>query len=112
LGGTLVRSAQTAPGYRLFVLPGVTPPKPGLVRAKGFEGPGIAVEVWALPVAAFARFVEAIPSPLGIGKIRLDDGSEVSGFLGEADAVRGAEEITALGGWRAYMATRTQLEPT
>jgi allophanate hydrolase len=111
LGGTLVRSAVTAPGYRLFVLPGVTPQKPGLVREHGFDGPGIAVEVWALPVEPFGRFVEAIPSPLGIGKVMLADGSAVSGFLAEPDALLGAEEITALGGWRAYIAAQAQCEP-
>ena len=27
------------------------PPKPGLVRDRGFRGPGIEVEVWAVPEA-------------------------------------------------------------
>jgi len=111
LGGTLVQTAATAPGYRLFVLPGVTPQKPGLVRDHRFDGAGIAVEIWALPAEAFGRFVEAIPSPLGIGKIMLADGSAVSGFLAEPDALLGAEEITALGGWRAYVAAQAQREP-
>ncbi len=105
-GGTLLRCCRTAPDYRLYALPGTTPEKPGLVRAPGFAGPGVEVEVWGLSEAAFGRFVAAIPAPLGVGKIRLEDGAEVSGFLCEAHAVAGAAEITALGGWRAYMATR------
>ena len=32
LGGRLLRACRTAPVYRLFALPGTTPPKPGLVR--------------------------------------------------------------------------------
>ncbi|MCQ2005995.1 allophanate hydrolase [Rhizobium sp. NRK18] len=102
-GGTLVKSCRTAGDYRLFVLPNTTPPKPGLIREPGFDGKGLEVEVWKLPPAGFGRFVANIPAPLGIGKLTLDDGSQVSGFLCEAHAVSGAREITELGGWRAYI---------
>jgi allophanate hydrolase len=107
-GGALVRCARTAADYRLYALPGAVPPKPGLIREPGFPGvgdhPGIEVEVWSLPPAAFGAFVAAIPSPLGVGKIKLEDGAEVTGFLCEAHALRDAPEITHLGGWRAYVA--------
>lgn len=105
-GGRLVRKCRTAPDYRLYALPNTTPPKPGLVREPGFAGPGLEVEVWALPPDAFGRFVARIPAPLGIGKVSLDDGSSVSGFLCEAHALAGAEEITGFGGWRGYLAQR------
>ncbi len=105
VGGTLQRAAQTAHDYRLYALPNTTPRKPGLVRVPGFVGSGISVEVWSLPSAAFGRFVARIPSPLGIAKLKLADGSEVSGFICEAFAVSGAEEVTAHGGWRAYLAS-------
>lgn len=105
-GGTLLRRCRTAPDYRLYALPGTTPEKPGLVREPGFAGPGLEVEVWSLSPAAFGTFVARIPAPLGVGKIRLDDGSEASGFLCEAHAVTRAREITDLGGWRAYMASK------
>ena len=105
-GGELLRRCRTAPDYRLYVLPDTTPPKPGLVRTPGFAGPGLDVEVWALPPDAFGRFVERIPAPLGIGKLTLEDGTQVPGFLCEAHAVDGAQEITALGGWRAYVTGR------
>ncbi|HEV7440110.1 MAG TPA: allophanate hydrolase [Methylobacterium sp.] len=104
LGATLVRESRTAADYRLYALPGTEPPKPGLVREPGFGGPGIAVEIWALEPEAFGRFVAEIPAPLGIGKIALADGSRVSGFLCEAHAVAGAQEVTGYGGWRAYSA--------
>jgi allophanate hydrolase len=107
LGAELVAPARTAADYRLYALPGTRPAKPGLVRDPGYEGPGLAVEIWALAPAAFARFVAAIPAPLGIGRIALDDGREVSGFLCESHAVSGAEEITGYGGWRAYCAAGT-----
>ncbi|HWJ72958.1 MAG TPA: allophanate hydrolase [Kaistia sp.] len=105
-GGVHLRTCRTAGDYRLYALPNTTPPKPGLVREPGFDGDGLIVEVWALPPAAFGAFVDAIPAPLGVGKVTLDDGSEATGFLCEAHAVEGAREITALGGWRAYIAER------
>lgn len=105
-GGVLVKRCRTARDYRLFVLPDTTPMKPGVVRQPGFAGPGLEVEVWALDPAAFGAFVAGIPAPLGIGKVTLEDGSAVPGFLCEAHAVEKAQEITALGGWRAFMATR------
>jgi allophanate hydrolase len=106
-GGELVKCCRTAADYRLFALPNTTPPKPGMVREPGFAGPGLEVELWALPQDVFGRFVARIPAPLGIGKITLDDGSAVSGFLCEAHAVEGAEEITRFGGWRAFLASRS-----
>ncbi|MBB4000522.1 allophanate hydrolase [Aureimonas pseudogalii] len=108
LGGRLVREGRTAPFYRLYALPGTVPAKPGLVRDPAFAGPGIAVEVWSLDPAGFGRFVAGIPQPLGIGKLALDDGSEVSGFVCEPSAIRGALEVTEFGGWRAYVAARTK----
>ena len=41
--------------------------------------------------------------PLGLGTVLLEDGSRVKGFLCEPAGIVGAEEITHLGGWRAYM---------
>ena len=72
----------------------------------GHEGPGISVEIWALPPATFGAFAARIPAPLGLGKVRLADGREVTGFLCESHALAGAEEITAYGGWRAWRAAR------
>ena len=106
-GGTLLKQCRTAGDYRLFALPDTTPPKPGLIREPGFAGPGLEVEVWALPASAFGHFVARIPAPLGVGKITLDDGSAVTGFLCEAHALTGATEVTAHGGWRAYVAARS-----
>lgn len=95
---------QTAPVYKLYALANTVPAKPGLMRAP--VGAEIAGEVWRLTPEAFGRFVAKIPSPLGIGKILLKDGSQVSGFLCEAYALHDAQDITALGGWRAFVASR------
>jgi allophanate hydrolase len=105
-GARLLRTARTAASYRLYALANTTPPKPGLVREDGFAGPGIEVEVWSMPADGFGSFVEMIPAPLGIGSVRLDDGSAVKGFICEPAGLNGAEEITHLGGWRRYLASK------
>lgn len=106
-GGVLLGEARTAPGYRLYALTGTVPPKPGMVFDPAADSPGTAVEVWALPAAAFGQFVARIPAPLGLGKVALADGRQVSGFLCESHALASAEEITQFGGWRAYRAAVT-----
>ena len=102
-GGFLVEATRTAGDYRMFVLPDATPPKPSLIREPGFAGPGLEVEVWSLPAESFGRFVNAIPAPLGVGKVTLANGRAATGFLCESHALQGAREITALGGWRNYL---------
>ena len=99
-GGTLVRARATAPCYRLFALD-TAPPKPGLVRqAEG--GESIAGEVWRLPAAGFARFMVGLAPPMTVGRVCLDDGDDVLGFLCEPAATAGATDITRYGGWRAW----------
>jgi allophanate hydrolase len=104
LGASFRETARTRPDYRLFALAGTHPPKPGLLRVAAGEGAPIEVEIWALAPAAFGRFVAAVPPPLSIGTLALADGRLVKGFLVEAEAVAGARDITAFGGWRAFMA--------
>jgi allophanate hydrolase len=103
LGARLLARTRTAPCYRLFALAGGPPRRPGLVRV-GEGGAPIELEVWAVPAAALGGFVAAIPSPLGIGKVVLEDGSLVSGFLCEPHGTAGAEDVTAAGGWRSFLA--------
>ena len=98
-----VGEARTAPAYRLVALPGTVPPKPGLLRV-GPGGASIALELWALPQRHVGSFLALIPAPLGLGSLSLDDGRSVHGFLCEAEAAQGAEDISAHGGWRAYLA--------
>lgn len=107
----LLRTTLTAPTYRLYALNGTQPPKPGLLRVAEGQGAGIEVEIWAVPVAQLGSLVAAIPSPLGIGRLMLADGGEVCGFVCEPFAVADAEDITRLGGWRAYAASMGQRSP-
>ena len=103
-GAAFVAATATAPDYRLYALPGTNPPKPGLLRVGRGAGSAIAVEVWAMTADAFGRFTAAVPEPLSIGSLRLADGSRVKGFLVEAEAVKGARDISSFGGWRDFMA--------
>ena len=110
VGAELEGEVFTDAVYRLFVLPNTTPPKPGLVRDADGQGAAIIGEIWRLEAGDFGRFVAAIPAPLGVGKVKLSDGREVSGFLCEAYAANGGREITALGGWRAYCDAAKRVE--
>lgn len=103
-GARYLRAAATAPDYRLYALPGGAPQRPGLLRVETGAGSGIDTEVWTLAAAAFGDFVSGIPSPLGIGTLRLADGTAPKGFIVEAAAVGHAADITSFGGWRAYLA--------
>jgi len=105
-GAGFVREAVTRPDYRLFALDGGPVRRPGLLRIEEGAGASIACEVWSLPAEGFARFVAAIPSPLTIGTLRLADGTTPKGFLVEAEATGGAEDISRHGGWRAFLQSR------
>jgi allophanate hydrolase len=105
-GGRLVSPARSAPCYRLYALPGTEPPKPGLVRVGIGEGARIELEVWTLPIEAIGSFLAGVSSPLAIGMIELEDGAKVHGFLCEAYAAEGAEDISSFGGWRGFRRAR------
>ncbi len=100
-----VEATHTAPSYKLYAMADSVPPKPALIHsAEG--GSAIAVEVYELGVAEFGSFTVEVPAPLAIGTVTLADGSSVKGFVAEPRAIAGAEDITHLGGWRAYIAQK------
>lgn len=104
-GATLVEATETAPCYKIHVLAGGPPMRPGMERcAEG--GRAIAVEVWEMPQAELGSFLTQIPEPLGLGKIELADGRLETGFICEGGALAVAEDITATGGWRAWLALK------
>jgi len=106
IGARLRAATRTAATYRLYALPGTTPPKPGLARTA--NGAAIEVEVYDVPSAELGGFLASIPQPLGLGSIELQDGSRVTGFICEPAALQDAEDITAYGGWRNYLAAGTR----
>lgn len=98
-----VEITQTSADYALYALPGTVPPKPGLARVEDGAGHQIIVELWDIPKARFGEFVAEIPTPLGMGNVELADGRWVKGFICEPYGLKGATEISELGGWRAYI---------
>lgn len=101
-GARLAFAARTASSYRMYLVDG---PRPGLTRTlTGADGPGIEVEVWRLPATELGGFATTIDPPLAIGPVELSDGQQVLGFVCTADAADPARDITAAGGWRAYLA--------
>jgi allophanate hydrolase len=104
-GARFLTATTTAPSYKLYALAGQTTPKPGLLRVGG-GGARIEVEVWGFCADAFGRFVAAIPPPLGIGTIELDNGVSAKGFLVEPAGLADAVDISSFGGWRSFVRQR------
>lgn len=101
-GARFVREAATAPEYRLW---SIGDRHPAMLRVRE-GGASIAVEVWDVPDAGLARILLQEPPGLSIGKVRLADGEETLGVLGEPALCEGQREITRWGGWRAYRAAQ------
>lgn len=104
-GAVLEQVTTTAARYRLFALAHTQPPKPGLQRLAEEEpqGAAIVVEVWWLPLSAVGSFLALVPPPLALGSVELVDGRWVHGFVCEGHALADAHDVTAHGGWRAYI---------
>jgi allophanate hydrolase len=102
-GARFIREAESAPRYKLYKLPTI-PAKPGMIK-QSEGGAAISLELWEMPVASFGGFTASIPAPLGIGKVELAGGEEVSGFICEGYAAGDAVDITAYGGWRRFLSS-------
>jgi gamma-glutamylcyclotransferase (GGCT)/AIG2-like uncharacterized protein YtfP len=99
-GARFVRETTTAPAYRLW---SIGDRHPAMIRV-ATGGSAIAVEVWAVPPAGLVSILLQEPPGLCVGKVKLADGQEVLGVLGEPLLMEGQREITSHGGWRAYLA--------
>jgi hypothetical protein len=102
VGAVFVRETATEPAYRLW---SIRDRHPAMVRVTT-GGAAVAVEVWAVPPAGLAAILAQEPPGLCIGKVKLADGSQVLGVLGEPALCEGQKEITSFGGWRTYAARR------
>ncbi|MBD2083157.1 gamma-glutamylcyclotransferase [Leptolyngbya sp. FACHB-17] len=99
LNAQFLREDQTEPSYRIW---SIHDRHPAMLKVKE-GGVAIAVEVWAVPASGLATLLVQEPPGLCIGKVRLADGTEVLGVLGEPFLCEGQVEITQYGGWRAYI---------
>ena len=98
-GAVFDREAATAPLYRLWSIGGRYP---GMLRVSE-GGAAIAVEVWQVGPGGLVQILEGEPPGLTLGRVQLEDGSQVWGVLAEPWVVAGQVEITGFGGWRAFV---------
>ncbi|KAM3102952.1 glutamyl-tRNA amidotransferase [Phormidesmis sp. 146-12] len=99
IGATFVRETSTEAAYRVW---SIGDRHPAMLKVSQ-EGVSVAVEVWAVPVGGLSTLLISEPPGLCIGKVKLSDGEEVLGVLGEPFLCEGEQEITQWGGWRAYI---------
>lgn len=101
-GATLLFATTTSPHYALYALAGGPPARPGLRRVAE-KGQAIAVEVWEIPTQHLGTFLAEIPAPLGLGRVELENGEWVTGFICEDYAFASATAITQTHSWREYL---------
>ncbi|MCQ2497775.1 MAG: hypothetical protein MJ133_02220 [Lachnospiraceae bacterium] len=104
LGAEYIETTKSAPCYKLYAL-STTPEKPGMVKVSE-GGCSIEVEVWSLTYEALGKFLNMIPSPLGLGQILLINNTSVTGFICEPYAIEGAIDISSFGGYRYYLESK------
>jgi len=110
-GAPLIAETQTAPRYLLYSVgdryPALQPCSEGS-GGSGGSGAAVAGEVYDLPLALLrAALLPAEPPELELGVIELADGSSALGMIlrRPCPALDDLTDITAFGGWRAYLAT-------
>jgi allophanate hydrolase len=106
LGGQLHARSRTDGAYRMHRLPGPGPARPAIVRGPGGRAEGFPLELWDLPAQGVGQLADMIPAPLGLGRVTLQDGTEVLGFVCASGGLDGATDITDSGGWRAHLLER------
>ena len=106
----LLEETTTAPEYKMFALNGPIP-KPALVAATEGEGHSFYIEIYGLSAEDFGKFVQRVPAPLSIGKVKTIDGRLVSGFVADSSIVQliqanKATDISEYGDWRKAVPQR------
>lgn len=103
-GASLKKITRTSARYHMYLIEDKKGMKPGLIRVP-YEQQGYQydVEVWEIPKSVVGEFLDEIPAPLGLGKIVLQDGSMVSGFICEPCLLMEGKDISKFSGWRAYL---------
>jgi allophanate hydrolase len=106
-GGVWLATTRTAPCYDLRLV-AREPARPGLVHRADGGGAAIEVDVWALPPAGWTAFVARGVPGLAVGRVELDDGTVLPGFVAAAGTsssgggLDGCPDLTRWGGWRAW----------
>jgi allophanate hydrolase len=104
LSAVIIEKTTTATSYQLYALAGGPPYRPGLVR-QSENGCAIDVEVWEIATSALGKFIQNIPEPLGLGKVELESGELVIGFICQPEGIQTAINVSQFGGWRNYLSS-------
>jgi len=99
LGAQFVEATRTAPKYHMFAFQQDGLWKPALVRCQN-GGVSCYCEVYEISSPAFEHFARRVHSPLAIGKLELQDGQVVHGFIGEGIIAEIGRDISAIADWR------------
>lgn len=104
LGARWAGEIDTAPRYRMTLLPG-EPPKPAVTRVPdGRPGVALKAHVWLLSPDALGRFLTALPAPMMLGKVEFADGSWRTAFGCDGAAASAGVDISSYGGWAEAVA--------
>jgi allophanate hydrolase len=101
-GARFIGQTRTTDDYRMFALPGALA-KPAVVRVAPGTGVALDAELFSLSPAALGTFLAALPQPMALGSISLEDGRQVLGF---ACTYPEGPDISDFGGWLAYLRSR------
>jgi hypothetical protein len=105
-GAPLVAETRTAPRYLLYSVADRYPALHSCANGTGGAGGAVAGEVYDLPLGLLRdALLPAEPPELELGVIELADGSSALGMIlrRPCPALDDLTDITAFGGWRAYI---------
>ncbi|MDP6574684.1 MAG: gamma-glutamylcyclotransferase [Rhodospirillales bacterium] len=104
LNGTeFLEECATAPRYRLY---SIADKHPGMFEVEE-GGVAVAGELYRAPDAVWLNIEAGEPPDLYRGRVALADGREVFGILYPRElAEHRHRDVSAFGGWRAYLADR------
>lgn len=108
-GAPFLGSYRTEPRYRIHLIDDV---HPGMYHVRE-EEPGVAVEgeLYLIAKSVWPAIEASEPPNLYRGRVALEDRSEVWGILYPRELAEGRyPDISAYGGWAAYMAARMTRE--
>ena len=101
VNAVFIKESQTEKAYRLFT---VDDKYPAMVKDE--KGAAIDVELYEISEEGMKEVLSKEPEGLTIQEITLIDGSQVQGVVGLPFIIENRKEITKLGGWRNYLASK------
>lgn len=102
IGAKFIREDKTEECYRLW---SINDEHPAMIRVSE-NGKSVDVEIWEVPKEGLVSILLKEPAGLCIGKVVLNDNSEVLGVVGESILCEDQLEITSFGGWRNFISKK------